>query len=414
MLRINVPSGPYSAGSPVSGTVSLEGDGVRSLKVQTIRITFRGRCKIKITQSSSNNNRSYHRGPVTLFQYEKTLFTGPYSMNPSHEWPFNFIFPERCQSSGLGQFKSSSTAFNEDIHQPLPGSFGFNTASFVKADMEAYVRYELEVALVAPAGSRSDIERTQLLTFGTHRHESNPDPRMLFGSRQCEVQSLFLSPEYLHRLPTFKEKLKAGISWGKLPEAHYVLKLLLPTVGAVGRPVPLFLGVRYDDERSTTVSAPSVFLRKVKVQLVSRTTVRCVSDRILSSDDVHESDYSYETLDEKDFTGRNIELTNKFNVAELMDLTIRGATAALTPSFITFNIIRTYVFRVSVTTECGKKKQYPVFNSPEFVIMASDYSPPGPLPLTAEVLVQAEEDNIAMLPSYEAAVSSEEEYRLLA
>ncbi|KAL8847563.1 MAG: hypothetical protein Q9221_007422, partial [Calogaya cf. arnoldii] len=336
----------------------------------------------------------------------KTLFTGPYSMNPSHEWPFDFVFPERCQSSGLRQFKSSSKLFNEDIHQPLSGSFGFNTYNLMKADVEAYVRYELEAVLVTPAGSRGDIERIQILTFRTQRHEPNPDPRMFFGSRQCEVQSLYLSPEYLHRHPTFKEKLKAGISGGKLPKAHYLLNVLLPTVGIIGQPVPLFLGVRYDDERSTTESAPSVFLRKVKVQLVSRTTVRCVRDSFWSSEDVHESDYSYETLDEKDFTNRNIELTNKFNVAELMDLTVRGGSVALVPGFKTLNITRTYVLRVSVTTECGKKKQYPVFNSAEFVVMARDYSPPDPFPLVTETLVQAVEDDTAVLPSYEAAVKS--------
>ncbi|KAI4283345.1 MAG: hypothetical protein L6R38_002231 [Xanthoria sp. 2 TBL-2021] len=406
MLRINVLPGPYTAGSPVSGTIALQGDGVRALKLQTIKITFSGRCKTKITESSSNNNGTHHRGRVTLFQYEMILFNGPYSMNPSHEWPYHFIFPERCQSSGLNQFKSTSKAFNEDRHQPLPGSFGHSTANFVKADMEAFVRYELEAALVAPPGSRGGIERTQLLTFRNQRHEANPDPRMFFGSRQREVQSLYLSPEYQYRLPTFKEKFKAGISWGKLPEAHYVLKALLPTVGVLGRPVPLLLGVTYNEEKSTTASALSIFLRNVKVQLVSRTTVRCVSDSIWSSDDVHQNDYSYETVDEQYFTDRNIELANRFDVAELMDLTIGGRRAPLVPSFKTFNIIRTYVFRVYVTTECGKKKDHPVFNSPEFVVMTRDYSQPGPFPFATEVLVQAEEDDKAVLPSYEAAVKS--------
>ena len=406
MLRINVFPGPYTAGSPFSGTVSLQGDGVRSLKVQTIKITFRGRSKSKVTESSSNNNRTNHRGRVTLFQYERTLFTGPYSMNPSHEWPFDFVFPECCQSSRLIQFKRSSNAFNEDSHQPLPGSFSYSTANFVRADIEAFVRYELEAALVPPSGSRGGIERFQLLTLRTQRHEPNPDHGLFFASRQREVQSLYLSPEYQYRLPTFKEKLKAGISWGKLPEAHYLLKAFLPTVGVLGRPVPLFLGVTYDEARSTTASAPSVFLRHVKVQLVSRTTVRCVSDSIWSSDDVHESDYTYETVDEQDFGNRSIELTDRLDVAELMDLTIGGRRASLSPSFRTFNIIRTYMFRVYVITECGKKKDEPVFNSPEFVVMPKDYSPPGPFPFATEVLVHSEEDSTAVLPSYEAAVKS--------
>ncbi|KAL8879048.1 MAG: hypothetical protein Q9198_003266 [Flavoplaca austrocitrina] len=404
MLQINVHPGPYTPGSPISGTVSLEGDGLRSLKVQTIKITFSGRSKSNITESSSNNNRTHHRARITLFQYEHVLFTGPYSMNPSHQWPFDFKFPDSCHSTGLRQFKDSSKSFNKDIHQPLPASFGYSTANFLKANVEASVRYELEAALVAPEGSRGSIERTRLLTLIHQRHELDPDPRLSFSSRDCEVQSLYLSPEYQHRTPTFKEKFKAGITWGKLPEAHYILKALLPTVGVIGRPMPVFLGVTYNEDRSTTKSAPPVLLRNVKVQLVARTTVRCASASMWSSNDVHDSDYNTHTLGEKDFTDRTIELTERLNVAELMNLTISDRQALLAPSFKTFNIIRTYTLRVHVTTECGRKKSHPIFTTSELVIMAKDYCPPPVFPFVVHA-VEAEADITVVPPSYEAVIN---------
>ncbi|KAI4266843.1 MAG: hypothetical protein LQ337_008640 [Flavoplaca oasis] len=404
MLHINVHPGPYTPGSPISGTVSLEGDGLRSLKVQTIKITFRGRSKSNITESSSNNNRTHHRARITLFHYEQVLLTGPYSMNPSHQWPFDFKFPECCHSTGPRQFKNSSKSFNEDIHQPLPGSFAYSTANFLKANVEASVRYELEAALVAPEGSRGSMERTRPLTLIHQRHQLDPDPRLSFSSRDCQVQSLYLSPEYQHRAPTFKEKFKSGVSWGKSPEAHYILKILLPTVAVIGRPMPLFLGVTYDEDRSTTESAPTVLLRNVKVQLVARTTVRCASASMWSSNDVHDSDYNTHTLGEKDFIDQNIELTDRFNVAELMNLIMGERQALLVPSFKTFNIIRTYTLRVHITTECGRKKSHHIFTTSELVIMARDYCPPPVFPFVIQA-GEAEADITAVPPSYEAVVN---------
>ena len=402
MLQINVHPGPYTPGSPISGTVSLEGDGLRSLKVQTIKIKFSGRSKSKITEP--NKDRTHHRARITLFRYEHVLFTGPYSMNPSHQWPFDFNFPEYCQPTGLTQFKYSSNSFNENNHQPLPGSFGYTTANFLKADVEASVRYELEAALLAPEGSRGSIERTRLLTLIHQRHELDPDPRLSFSSRDCERQSLYLSPELPASKPTFKEKFKAGIGWDNSPEAHYILKALLPTVGIIGRPMPLFLGVTYNEDRSTTESAPSVLLRNVKVQLVARTTVRCASASMWSSNDVHDSDYNTHTLGEKDFIDQTIELTDRLNVVELMNLTIGERQVLLVPSFKTFNIIRTYTLRLHVTTECGRKKSHPIFTTSELVIMARDHCPPPVIPSTVQT-VQAEADFTAVPPSDEAVVN---------
>ncbi|KAL8694449.1 MAG: hypothetical protein Q9224_003568 [Gallowayella concinna] len=410
MLRIDVPPGPYKAGSPVSGTVSLHGDC--TLKVQTVKISLKGRCKTKITESGSNNNKVHHRGRVPLFEYEKILFTGPYSMNPPHEWQFEFRFPEQCEASGLNQFQSSSEMFNEDQHQPLPASFSHVTSSFIGADVDAFVRYELEAALVTPPGSRGDMEITKLLTLKTERYEQNPEPDSFFASQRSVVQSLYLAPGYEHRNPTFREKLKAEIHSSKLPKAQHVLAALLPTVGVIGRRVPLTLGVTYDEDYSTTISAPRVFLRNVKVRLVSTTTVRCVSDSLWSSDDVSDSNQDELPLGEQDFNDQNVELTDRMDVGELMDLKImaREAFGSLTwvplvPSFKTFNIVRSYSFKVYVVTECGKKKSHPEFTSPNFVLLAEDYSPPSGSSF-AGVLVDAENDDTAILPSYKTAIKS--------
>ncbi|KAL8997822.1 MAG: hypothetical protein Q9169_002994 [Polycauliona sp. 2 TL-2023] len=405
MLQINVSPGPYTAGSSVSGSVELQGDGSRTFNVQTINITFSGRCRSKITESSEDSS-TRHWGHVTLFQYRKTLFTGPYSMNASHEWPFDFIFPQCCQSSSLRQFKSTRDSFNDDHHQPLPPSFIYSTTSHFKAKIEASVHYDLKATLVPPAGSRGGMERTRLLTLLTHRREANPDPQIISSSQQYVVKSMYLSSEYQHRVPIFGEKVKAVISSSKLPTAHYVLTALLPAVGVLDQPMPLYLGVTYNEDHSTAGSEAPVSLRKVKVELRSKTTVRCVFGGVGESDDVHDSNNNTLVLAEQDFTDRNITLTDEFNVAELMDLKLEKPLAPLVPTFKTFNIIQTYGLRVSVTIDCGKKKSQQVFTTREFTVMAKDYDPSRGLDFATATAALESEDISAVPPSYEAAVKS--------
>ncbi|KAL8799255.1 MAG: hypothetical protein Q9182_006022 [Xanthomendoza sp. 2 TL-2023] len=334
-------------------------------------------------------------------------------MNPPHEWRFEFRFPEHCEASGLNQFKSSSEIFNDDRHQPLPASFNHVASNFIGADVDAFVRYELEAALVTPPGTRGNIETVKLLTFKTQRGEQDPDPNMFFASQTSVVQSLYLSPEYQRRLPTFKEKLKAGIHGSKLPKAQHMLKALLPTVGVIGQRVPLALGVTYDEDHSTTPSAPPVFLRDIKVQLVSTTTVRCISESIWSSSDVIESNQEPLPLSEQDFRDLNIELTDRMDLGERMNLKIVARQAygslmwaPLVPTFKTFNIARSYRLVVSVVTECGKKKSHAVFTCPNFLLMAEDYSPLGELSSAVGISVDIGNTDTAVLPSYEAVVKS--------
>ncbi|KAI4218939.1 MAG: hypothetical protein L6R40_008745, partial [Gallowayella cf. fulva] len=241
----------------------------------------------------------HHRAGVPLFHYEKVLFSGPYSMNPPHEWDFEFIFPQRCEATGPDLVKSLSRMFEENKHQPLPASFSYTTDNFFGPDMDAFIRYELQAALVTPPGSRGSTEVTKLLTFKTHRYEQNPDSKLFFASQTSVVQSLYLSPEYDKRDLTFKEKLKAGIKSNKLAKAQYSLKALLPTVGVIGQRIPLAFGVTHDKNSTTTLSTLPIFLRNFKVQLGSRTTTRCKSDHFWSSDDVNDSDQTELMLSEQ-------------------------------------------------------------------------------------------------------------------
>ncbi|KAL8951188.1 MAG: hypothetical protein Q9222_002818 [Ikaeria aurantiellina] len=410
-LNIDVRPGPYFPGSPVSGTVLLQGNG--TFNVQHITITFVGRCKTKVVQQGSNNSRTTHRGRVTMFQFERVLFKGPYSLHAPHQWPFEFKFPDHRNTNGAQQFKKSSSLFNEEPQQPLPASFMNNSASLLGPEIDAFVRYELEAALITPSSSRGDIHVSKPLALMHHRLERNPNPQLFFMSQKFTAQSIYLLPKYQDRTPSFTEKLKATASSSKQPKAQYQLKALLPTVAAIGRPLPLALGITYDEDHSTTTEPPAIYLRKVKVQLESTTWVRCASGSMWSSDDVIETSTSDHPIDDRDFSDQNLRMTDRMEIGSLMNLSIGARKilgslvwAPLPPNFRTFNIARKYALKVQVSTECGKQKHSKKFVGTSFTLLPSDFSTPETQPVLDGSVAGVDAPEAKEPPSYDVAVNT--------
>ncbi|KAL8701123.1 MAG: hypothetical protein Q9201_005088 [Fulgogasparrea decipioides] len=304
--------------------------------------------------------------------------------------------------------------FDDDMHQPLPPPFGHGSGSLMGPDVETFVRYELEVALVTPPNTRGNVQATKTLILKRQREEQNPDPRLSYACSTQDVQSLYLLPGYQHRAPTLGEKLKAKVNSGKLPKAQYLFKVLLPTVGVLGQSLPLALGVSHDEHHSTTTDAPTVFFRKVSVKLESRTWVRCTSGSMWSSDDVIEQVTSDHRIGQQDFSRKDLQMIDRMDIGSMMGLALstRGIVGAffsepLAPTFKTFNIIRSYILKVHVMTECGKQKRFKEFNSSQFLLLAADCVSSAVFPPTAEAFAEAVQNDTAGLPSYDAAIKSE-------
>ncbi|KAL8689112.1 MAG: hypothetical protein Q9218_005138 [Villophora microphyllina] len=403
-LAVDIKPGFYQPGSQVSGSVLLQGES--SHNVACIKIIFSGRCKTKVTVAGYNNSRTYHRGRVALFSYEQVLFTGPYTLKPPHQWPFEFKFPERCSIQGGANFQDRPYFFDDNVNQPLPPSFDYGNSAFMGPDIESFVRYELEAVLVNPRNAFGNLSATKPLTLKGYRQEGDPDPRLHYISQGWTIQSLYLLPDYQDRKPTFGEKLKGKVHSGKMPKAHYLLKARVPTVGVVGQQLPLALGVSYDEDRSTTTTAPVVFLRKVIVSMTSRTAVRCANGSIWSTSDVIEETTDENVIAEKDFSDQMLEMSDRMEVGSLMGLTVRTrgflSLTPTAPTFRTFNILRDYGLKVLIVTECGKQKRSSTFSSPGFVLLPEDIMPASAIDLVYENDLVETED----LPSYEAAMKT--------
>ncbi|KAL8658343.1 MAG: hypothetical protein Q9202_007579 [Teloschistes flavicans] len=407
-LMIDAIHGPYRPGSRVSGSVLLQGKD--TYDIESIKIVFIGRCKTKVTEKGSNNSRTHHRGRVTLFRYQQVLFTGPYTLQAPHQWPFEFQFPERCSTRGGANFKSPSSFFDDNQNQALPSSFSHDASAWMGPDIESFVRYELEAVLLKSSAIHGTIQATKTLTMRGYRQEQNPDPQLVYFSQQWTVQSMYLLPEYQERKATFGEKLKGKLHSGKMPKSHYVLTALVPTVGVFGQPLPLVLGASYDEDRSTTTTAPAVFLRQIIVSATSRTAVRCASGSMWSTSDVIEETCGEYMIGQKNFSEQALEMSDRMEVDSLMGLTMQESIwSPLTPTFRTFNILRDYGLKIVIVTECGKQKRSSTFIKPKFVILPPDALPTSATYAADEAVLEVdpiETEESPGLPSYEAATKS--------
>ncbi|KAL8956378.1 MAG: hypothetical protein Q9193_006096 [Seirophora villosa] len=402
-LRINTHEGPYLAGSTVSGTVSLQGDSTHNIK--RIRIRFVGRSKVHIAERGFNAH-SVYQSNLLLFEEETVLLEGPYTLRAAHEWPFAFTFPHQCDNTAAKVlFKTSSSLFNEDDIQAIPPSCHFTSTSLRTNDVDTSIRYKLEAVLESPlplGGSRV----TKQLTLVTQRNIVNPDPQLLFQSQTFSVQSLHLSPAFEDREPSLKARMKASITSAKTPKAQYQLNILLPTVGVIGHPLPLELGISYDEDHSTTTTPPPVLLTHVSVTLVSTAHVRCPDDSSLrssSSSTPDAIDKGTQDILYQNHAFPHLRLSDKTDIARPMDLRIPSRSRPpIAPTFACLNVSCAYALKVHVSVECGRQRRVHKFKSAGFLLLAEDCAPDARVEARSDVVALARGD-VKAPPSYEEA-----------
>ncbi|KAL8709733.1 MAG: hypothetical protein Q9220_005519 [cf. Caloplaca sp. 1 TL-2023] len=395
-LTIDVRPGPYFSGSPVSGTVLLQGNG--TFNVRQIQITFLGRCVTKIVENAPSHQTSTYWGIVNLFHFEQVLFQGPYTLRAPHQWPFEFRFPDRCSATVARQFRTPSSLFNEELQQPLPPSFTYISPRLFGPRACGFVSYELRVALVRSSMLKRNFHITKSLTLKCHRLQQNPCPQLEFASQCFTSQSIHLLPQYQDRPPSLRKKLSATTRLRKHPKVHYLLKAFLPKFAIIGQPLPLVLGVIYDPNHSTTTEPPTVFLRKVKVQLNTTTYVRCVSSHLLSRRDVFEISTSKHIIDIRDSSDGDLRMTNWMEMGSLMNLKI--STQECSPNFSTFNIMRKHALIFHITIECGKRKHRREFIVNNLTLLPEDLETSGPQSIRHGTVTEAHAPQVKGPPPY--------------
>ncbi len=374
-IRINLPESRCSAGSTITGTVSLHGD--EDIDVRLITITLQARCKTKANKSNGNSRTTY-RGRAPLIHVRKDLFAGPHTLHPGHSWPFTFTLPLQCDVRQYDHFKDQHGPFNSDPGQSLPPSFVDSNFGFGWS-AECFVRYELEASLVGTGVklfSVGDLASTRQLDFRTFRHVQTPDPQPIVRAQTIACYSLRLRPGYGDAPLTFKEKLKS-MRTSQLPVSMFKIHMQLPRVGVPEQPLSAFLMLDHELQKSTAPEPPIVLLKKCRVALQAFTYIQCIRDEILrEGDDLRDWDTEH-PIASVDFSEKMESappLTENFDLRSVMKIKV---PSYFKPTFSTFNIRRVYRLHLKVSVECVQKTFKAEFNTLEFVLLARDYMPSG-------------------------------------
>ena len=292
-------------------------------------------------------------------------------MRTAHEWDFTFTLPSRCTVGSQDPFKDQLGGFNLDPSQSLPPTFSSATRSF-GWNAHCFVTYQIEAHLTRQKTFARDVKETRTLDFYTTRDIECPDPQSQPLQRTISCTSAALQPG-LEDIPlTFKDKIK-GLYTSKFPEARFELKMAIPSVVVLGKSCPFFLEVDHDIEGSTAPTPPLVRLRKLKIELLVSNQIQCMRNEFFPRGDLKCSwrdrtlvcsrDYSQE-VDEAPLVSERLDLR------DIMDVTVPRSCK---PSFATFNIRRSYGFKVEITVECAQKSFKAEFTNSRVTVLAAEY-----------------------------------------
>ena len=374
-INIIIPEIRCSAGSTVTGAVSLLGE--EDIDVQYITITLQARCKTKVSRSNGQSRHVY-RGRAPLIHLRRELFTGPHTLHPGHSWPFTLTLPMQCDARQTDLFKQYRGPFNSDRAQSLPPAFSDSNYS-LSWTAESFIRYELEASLI---GSRTkifslgDLSATRQLDFRTFRYVETPDPQLSLRTQPIACYSLRLQPEYQDVPLTLKDKLKS-MRTSKLPVAMFKVHMQLPKVGVALQSLPAFLKLEHDLERSTAPEPPTVLLKKCSIELRALTYIQCIRDEILRDGDEQRDWDTDHHLASVDFSANMTSappLTTDFDLRDVMSIRV---PPYFPPTFSTFNIRRAYRLLLKLSVECAQKTFKAEFTTLDFLLLARDYMPTG-------------------------------------
>ncbi len=367
MIRIHLnQQATYVAGSVVSGLVYLKSNDAvgETVDIDSISITFSGR---STTTKPSHESKRFRKS-VLLFSKKATLCESKRVILPRtldwrdspHQWPFTFVFPQDCGLSRT-EIYDVGPYFNSDRNQTLPNTFadgnGLDNCS---------IAYELQACLSIPQekGNFTQSDKRELNLY-VPRSSRKQDLKLTTITKQlCHYSSDFRpasDSEQARRNPTFKEKLGMKPSLRSLPYAIFEVKVQVPTIAILGQSVELFLHINHDIDNSTTASPPVVQLKNVSIWLRAETSICGMKEGSLVCKQEDTSWNKPQQIGECHFD-TDMPKVDRLDLRNIMDLTL---PSDLTPTFKTFNVARTYSFKVYLAVQCAGKT-FPIY---------ADYAP---------------------------------------
>ena len=379
LIELENRSSKWHPGDVVSGRVYLR--AANPITIRQIHISLIARINTRISIKTGNGTSDL-QGRVEFFARNQTLFEGPLMLKGDiqQSWPFWFRLPVDCSEKEGDIFKPDicpMDTYDNSVSQALPPTFAACQQALNSLN-ECSISYELTATVrtdQAPILDSGDVTQTISLDVLSPRSEMTPDlqivpiPRRLYFSSQE-----FFAPSIVERprrsLRVIMRELVESFKMDRLPLVIFDIVTQLPTVGIMGQPLPITLGLEHDLQSSTAQTLPVVELKEFIITLICHTkqVTRGGKQALWPRSDDRSVHWNEQEI--------LVHWIGNASISESLDLrTLHQLALPLrfAPTFRTFSISRSYTLKLKCIIECVRERRRFELVSQDFQVLSSEY-----------------------------------------
>ncbi|KAF2640840.1 hypothetical protein P280DRAFT_549634 [Massarina eburnea CBS 473.64] len=366
-IALQNPNQTYTTDSIVRGKIRLD----PKTRPSRITVTFIGRTRAAITRRDASTETTYKTKPI-LFSNTLELFASESIRESSEilklgvtiedrvELPFEFRFPERTPKRGVVR---TDDQFNHQEGSELPPSFLFIASSGISltnGDQQS-VEYILDAKIYnASKATPSEVVRCHL-RFLPPASANTPDSSAVVRTAHRDsvhqptnglwIRTNRLDPAWdpdeglLDRIKnTFRSKTNA-------PFANFNIKAKCPRVLNAEKPVSFSLVLEHLGCSDEIRDLPPIFIRGIRVRLLSDVSVRVPSHSFFS-----ESEESETHTDKSILLDDRYEEDDGLLLYDGLGVTTKPLPASAVSAFKTYALGLDHSIEVKLWGECAKEK----------------------------------------------------------
>jgi ribosomal protein L31 len=368
----------YTCGDLVRGVVRIE----PTLRPKRISVTFRG-FSVIYDQSSNGATPKFFRHDQDLFVSSGAhenfdILQRGTAIDGKVELPFEFTFPHTVSLAPPSDrpWKYSHDSYDHPRFQHSPGfQLPPSCTAFVsaKGPLAPQITYTIEACVESV---NSDSPRTQV------RQDIKflpPAPEYDMALLQPDLDLGLNLPKHCCRykfirtrklLPGYQGSSKLGrvkdmlvekelffglSSYSEIPFVRFNLLATPARILVIGAQIPIITTVQHLDRSSSLPGPPDLFLRRVRVQLLSALntfTTRSTYGSQAAKETIEVIRDAWTLFDKKFDDGNGEPLIDGLNLADLGE--VRLAHEKLLPSFTSYGLALEYELQVEIWGECAK------------------------------------------------------------
>ncbi|KAJ4338237.1 hypothetical protein N0V95_008095 [Ascochyta clinopodiicola] len=368
-----MPQHIYTTGDIVRGVVRVD----PTARPKNVTILFKGICVLYDKDFAACN--------TDLFGYEQKLFTS--SGNSENydilrkgtaddgkvELPFQFTFPHvvaQMPPSGRNwHYSKDSLGHPRFQHSPgflLPPTCTASTNAgvavaprvsyYLEARIDSSFRVRQEVKFVPPAPEYDLLLLQPNFDFGTNlpkrqcRYKFIRTRKLLpnykeNGNKLAKVKDFLVEKELFFGLETFSE----------IPFYRFNVLATPPRVIVIGSDFPILITLQHLDRSSSIPEPPPLFLRRVRVQMVSTYEFFVPQPKHAvnhTNEHIDHVEHTTTLIDRKFASGNGEPIQDGLNLAKFGDVRKLMADESVAPSFSSYGMNLQHVIQVEIWGEC--------------------------------------------------------------